>query len=188
MVQLNPSDDLKAADRGTNSEAVILIDEIDLHLDPKYSGADNTSCGQRKADDELPAGGDPRKLPLVPALLDVGLDGNLSVNMQSCAAQGVSTKALDDTLSLLNLNCEWLRKVRQDHRDNINKWVVPLLVELLDSTHLSATQRQQVLALVIAGRLQPDNSGYLRAFWTTERRAFGADAETWIANNQGLFT
>lgn len=36
MVQLNPSDDLKAPDRGTNSEAVILIDEIDLHLDPTW--------------------------------------------------------------------------------------------------------------------------------------------------------
>lgn len=36
MVQLNPSDDLKAADRGTNSEAIILIDEIDLHLDPTW--------------------------------------------------------------------------------------------------------------------------------------------------------
>jgi predicted ATP-binding protein involved in virulence len=36
MVQLNPSDDLNAADRGTNSEAVILIDEIDLHLDPTW--------------------------------------------------------------------------------------------------------------------------------------------------------
>ncbi len=36
MVQLNPSDDLAAKDRGTNSEAVILIDEIDLHLDPTW--------------------------------------------------------------------------------------------------------------------------------------------------------
>jgi predicted ATP-binding protein involved in virulence len=36
MVQLNPSDDLSAPDRGTNSEAVILIDEIDLHLDPTW--------------------------------------------------------------------------------------------------------------------------------------------------------
>jgi predicted ATP-binding protein involved in virulence len=36
MVQLNPSDDLKAPDRGTNSEAVILIDEIDLHLHPTW--------------------------------------------------------------------------------------------------------------------------------------------------------
>lgn len=36
MVQLNPCDNLKSADRGTNSEAVILIDEIDLHLDPTW--------------------------------------------------------------------------------------------------------------------------------------------------------
>jgi predicted ATP-binding protein involved in virulence len=36
MVQLNPSDDLNAPNRGTNSEAVILIDEIDLHLDPTW--------------------------------------------------------------------------------------------------------------------------------------------------------
>lgn len=36
MVQLNPSDDLQSPDRGTNTEAVILIDEIDLHLDPTW--------------------------------------------------------------------------------------------------------------------------------------------------------
>ncbi len=36
MVQLNPSFEVDAPDRGTNSEAVILIDEIDLHLDPTW--------------------------------------------------------------------------------------------------------------------------------------------------------
>ncbi len=36
MVQLNPSDDLADERRGTNSEAVILVDEIDLHLDPTW--------------------------------------------------------------------------------------------------------------------------------------------------------
>ncbi len=36
MVQLNPSDDLTSSDHGTNTEAVILIDEIDLHLDPTW--------------------------------------------------------------------------------------------------------------------------------------------------------
>ncbi len=39
MVQLNPSDDLTARDRGTNSEAIILIDEIDLHLDPTWQAS-----------------------------------------------------------------------------------------------------------------------------------------------------
>ncbi len=36
MVQLNPSLDLNDPVRGTNSEAVVLIDEIDLHLDPRW--------------------------------------------------------------------------------------------------------------------------------------------------------
>jgi predicted ATP-binding protein involved in virulence len=38
MVQLNPSDDLNDPVRGTNTEAVILIDEVDLHLDPVWQG------------------------------------------------------------------------------------------------------------------------------------------------------
>lgn len=38
MVQLNPSDDLNDPQRGTNTPAVVLIDEIDLHLDPKWQG------------------------------------------------------------------------------------------------------------------------------------------------------
>lgn len=38
MVQLNPSDDLNDPQRGTNSPAVILIDEVDLHLDPPWQG------------------------------------------------------------------------------------------------------------------------------------------------------
>lgn len=36
MVQLNPSDDLDDPERGTNSPAIVLIDEVDLHLDPRW--------------------------------------------------------------------------------------------------------------------------------------------------------
>jgi predicted ATP-binding protein involved in virulence len=39
MVQLNPSEDLNAEDRGTNTEAIILVDEIDLHLDPTWQAS-----------------------------------------------------------------------------------------------------------------------------------------------------
>jgi len=38
MVQLNPSEDLSDPERGTNSPAIILIDEVDLHLDPRWQG------------------------------------------------------------------------------------------------------------------------------------------------------
>jgi predicted ATP-binding protein involved in virulence len=36
MAQLNPSDNLQSPGRGTDTEAIILIDEIDLHLDPTW--------------------------------------------------------------------------------------------------------------------------------------------------------
>jgi predicted ATP-binding protein involved in virulence len=39
MVQLNPSSDLNDAHRGTNSEGIVLIDEIDLHLDPTWQAS-----------------------------------------------------------------------------------------------------------------------------------------------------
>lgn len=38
MVQLNPSENLDDPERGTNTEAVVLIDEVDLHLDPVWQG------------------------------------------------------------------------------------------------------------------------------------------------------
>ncbi len=36
LVQLNPSDDLSDPERGTNTPSVVLIDEVDLHLDPSW--------------------------------------------------------------------------------------------------------------------------------------------------------
>lgn len=36
MVQLNPTADLEDPERGTRSPAVVLIDEVDLHLDPTW--------------------------------------------------------------------------------------------------------------------------------------------------------
>lgn len=152
-----------------------------------YTNALNTSCGQTKGDDDLPRGCDPRTFPLLDALVEVGLDGRLSVNAPHCAAVGVAPNNVEDAIKLLNLDCERLRKTRQDRRDNVNAWVVPLLAELLVATHLGPPQRQQMLDLLIAGRLQPDALGYLRASWSTERCALGSDAETWISNNQGLF-
>lgn len=147
----------------------------------------NTSCGQTKGSADLPPGTDPRSIPLVGALIDVGMDGKMAANAANCAAAGVSDTEVTEAIGLLNLNCERLRKARQDCRDKINSWFVELLEELLVDTHLDPMQRQQMLDLVIAGRLQPSSSGHLRAFWSTERSTFGAAAENWISSNQGLF-
>ena len=120
----------------------------------RFKSGPNKSCGQTKDKAELPPGTDPRGHPLLNALIDVGIDGRLAVNAQHCAAAGVSAQEVADALLLLNLDCDRLRKDRQDRLDNIREWVVPLLAELLVSTHLGAAQRQQMLGLAIAGRLQ----------------------------------
>lgn len=154
----------------------------------RFTSGPNKSCGQTKDCAELPPGTDPRSVPLVGSLVDVGMDGKIAANANNCTAAGISVPHVEKAVAMLNLNCERLRKSRQDRRDNINAWLVPILAELLVATHLNAAQRQQMLGLWIAGRLQPDASGYLRAFWSTERGALGPDGETWIANNQGLFS
>lgn len=152
----------------------------------QYSSAVNTSCGQKKDDSLLPC--DPRGIPLLHPPVEVGIDGRLGVNHRNCDAAGLVPKDVGDAIDLLNLNCERLRKTRQDHRDNINAWLVPLLAELLAGAHLDAAQRQQMLELFIAGRLKPDNFASLRAWWTTERNALGPDADSWISDNQAMFT
>lgn len=159
------------------------------HSDPtrKYTTVDNTSCGQTKGDKDLPQNCDPRTFPLLDSLVDVNLDGELLVNASHCTKAGVKDQDVNKAIAILNLNCERLRKARQDCRDNINKWFLSLLNELHAGTHLSPMQRQQMLDLLIAGRLQPDRLGYLRAWWTAERSALDPDATTWISYNQGLF-
>jgi uncharacterized protein (TIGR02646 family) len=159
------------------------------HLDSSraYCKADNTSCGQAKGDTELPDGCDPRTFPLLDAVVEVGNDGKLQVNLAHCRAAGITPENVASAVARLGLDCERLRKARQDSRDNVNEWLVPLLAELLSATNLQPTQRQQMLGLFIAGRLQPDASGCLRAWWSTERCALGPDAETWISHHQGLF-
>jgi uncharacterized protein (TIGR02646 family) len=153
----------------------------------RFTSGPNRSCGQTKDSAELPPRCDPRGHPLVGPLVEVGIDWKITANADNCAAAGVSVPDVEAAVALLHLNCERLRKARQDRHDNINEWFVPLLTELLGATHLSAAQQQQMLDLWIAGRLQPDGVGYLRAFWSTERGALGPGGETWIANNQGLF-
>lgn len=153
----------------------------------RFMPGPNKSCGQRKDSAELPPGTDPRKAPLVDTLVEVAIDGSLIANAANCAAAKIFDVDITSAINLLNLNCERLRMARQDRRDNISTWFVPLLAEILSSAHLDDAQRQQMLDLWIAGRLQPHPSGRLRAFWSTERCAIGADAETWISTNQVLF-
>ncbi|WAM25166.1 retron system putative HNH endonuclease [Myxococcus sp. NMCA1] len=151
-----------------------------------YTTAMNTSCGQTKDALDLPQGCDPRLLPLVDPIIEVGIDGKLLVHEQHCVPVGVASQNAKDAIELLNLDCERLRKARQDIGDNTRSWFVFMLEELL-SPQLTVAQKQNIVDLLVARRLQPDSQGFLSRFWSTERSAIGAPAESWLASNQTQF-
>ncbi len=153
----------------------------------KYAGSDNTSCGQTKDDRDLPTGCDPRGYPVVAALIQVSNAGELTVNEKHCLTAGRQPDRVADAVTLLNLKCERLRKARQDSRDNVNTWFVDLLAKLDQATHLDASQRAQLLDEFVAIRLQPDASGFLCPWWSSERSALEAAAEPWLARHVHLF-
>jgi|688.fasta_scaffold551296_1 uncharacterized protein (TIGR02646 family) len=151
----------------------------------RYASKQIKTCADRKWHHDLPPRCDPRQLPLIPGLLEVSSEGLLRPNAQHCDAFGLQCQDLEDTISLLNLNAEPLRKKRQIARDMLRQSYTDLLRALLESGAdvAAITQAQRDF---IASRLQPAN-GFLKPFWTAERCGLGALAETWIRENASLF-
>ena len=150
----------------------------------RYASTMNTSCGQEKDASDLSC--DPRNLPLLDPLVKVGINGKLGVDAGNCAAAGVSVIDVDDAVRLLNLDCERLRKARQDIGDQVRSWFVFMLEEIA-SPRLSHVQKQTAVDLLVATRLQPDAEGNLLRFWSAERSAIGEPAEKWLGAHQALF-
>lgn len=150
----------------------------------KYALTINTSCGQKKDANVLSC--DPRDLPLLDPLVKVGISGKLGVDAGNCAASGVSEIDVEHAIKLLNLDCERLRKARQDIGDQVRSWFV-FMLEQIDSPRLSPVQKQTAVDLLVATRLQPDLHGTLLRFWSAERSAIGEPAENWLVANQALF-
>lgn len=161
------------------------------HTDPsRYAAAAkkgaNESCGQRKGDDELPHGLDPRAVGAHERFVTVNLEGVMSADSAGCARVGLDPSQVDEVILFLNLNCERLRLARQKVRKDTTEWYVQLLRELLDGTHLDPGQQARMTELMVAGRLRPDANGHLRAWWTTIREALGPPADDWVAENAAL--
>lgn len=151
----------------------------------KYQDKKNISCGQTKLDNPLTC--DPRKLPLLAPLIAVGIDGKLKVNDVRCVEEGVSQDDVNNAIGLLNLDCERLRKTRQDVENGTRSWFTTLL-EALASSQLTAPQMRAAVELLIAARLQPDAQGNLVRFWSAERSALGKEVDTWLVGQQAIFT
>jgi uncharacterized protein (TIGR02646 family) len=148
----------------------------------------NISCGQHKEDQQLPAGCDPRDFPFLSRLTDVGIDGVISANYSACVEHGISPQDLEHALNkILNLNCESLRKARQEIVGNIVGevlWLVEMLKSRLD---LDREREQQFVDLIAHGCLAPDSHGHLRSFWTTERQYLEPWSSLWLSRNANLF-
>lgn len=154
----------------------------------RYMSGKNQSCGQTKGDRELDPGCDPRGFPCAPPLVDIDLNGTLLANASACRASGINPAALEHTINdILNLNCERLRVARQKVASNVRGWTVPLIEMYAQSRHLTPAMRQQFKDTLVAERLHPDELGYLRAFWTTERRCLEPWSEDWLARNAHIF-
>lgn len=149
------------------------------------AGSADSSCGRAKGDRDLPARCDPRVLPLLDEVVDVGLDGNLSANVVNCQAAQVSPQFVEDALGLLNLRCERLRKRREDASSATRTAVTELLRDLL-AADVPASVVAQAFETMVASRLSPDPTGALTEFWSAERSGLGAASGTWISRNLGM--
>lgn len=155
------------------------------HKDPtRYSPGKNVSCGQCKGDRLLEPGCDPRDIPLLYLIVDIGMDGRIVANGAACELAGIAHGLLDRMINdTLNLNCERLRRAREKALDNVRAWLVPLLQSALDGAHLTDERRDQFFLILVESRLNPDRHGHLRAFWTAERQYLAPLADTWISQN-----
>jgi len=153
---------------------------------PGGSKDGNISCGQWKDHHELPVGTDPRDLPWRKRVVDVDMEGRISPAESACFSPGVEARALDECITLLNLNAERLRVARKKIAENLRGWIVPILEELLADSHATGAQKQEMHDLYIKARLQPDATGHLKAFWTVERACLPG-ADDWILRNSTLF-
>ena len=142
----------------------------------------NLSCGQSKADDELPASCDPRSFPWAESLVSIGIDGRMRAKLDACERAGVDSATLQSMIDeRLGLNCERLRLARESVVNNLLSWVNDLFDwALSNAPNLPDDTVERMRAELAGGRLGPDAHGYLRPFWTTERQYLGDPAEAWI--------
>lgn len=142
------------------------------------------SCGQAKGDSEIDTDCDPRRLDWREPLVLVGLEGDIRVNEDACRRANIDPDRLEQTLKLLDLNCERLKLARRSVADNIRQWVIEIWGEsLAASPNLTNAEAGDILQMYAGGRLRPDAHGHLTRFWTTERLYLGGPAEAWIRNN-----
>ena len=136
----------------------------------------SVSCGQAKDDSVDPDFIDPRKLPALPSLTRVGLNGRIEADSEACDSQGIPAASVEKTIEILGLNVERLRLARE------KRW------RALDDNWREHNDDREVMMAAANGELKPSNAGDLPKFFTTSRSYFAplsesilkTDPQAWI--------
>ena len=140
------------------------IRDEDRYLEPVRG---NVSCGQTKGDRNEVDFLDPRKLPALPSLTKVLVNGRIEVDEEACKSEGIPAARVTHTIEILNLNAERLRLAREAWRND--------LVER--SGQIADPDDPSKIDVWIRTVLTPDENGRLEQFFTTTRSYFGPLAE-----------
>jgi uncharacterized protein (TIGR02646 family) len=146
----------------------------------------NASCGQTKGDHEPDSLSHWVESPLglgwgSPAV-ELGLDGEL-VAHHSLAP--LVQERIAQTIKTLNLNCPRLCAARLRVKAQVDEQL-EWLQAFFDNAapNLSPSERLEVARYAVASALRRDPYGFLGAFWSVRRLAFGELAEAWIVDHR----
>ena len=123
------------------------------------------SCGQAKGDASDVRFLDPRKLPALPSVVRVSVDGVIAPDATACAAVGLDEARVQRSIEVLGLNVPRLRDARADRRRALE-----------DDWHEYGGDLQKIRAAA-RRELLPGESGKLPDFFTTARSFYGSVAE-----------
>ena len=121
---------------------------------------ENMSCGQAKDDTTDADFIDPRTLPALPSLVQVGYDGRVEADRDACEEAGFSTEAVKKTIDILRLNAERLRRVREE------RW------RALEDNWQEHQDDHELMEAAACVELLQKHDGSLTKFFTTSRSYF----------------
>ena len=136
----------------------------DRYLEPVK---DNMSCGQAKEDLNDADFLEPRKLPALPSLTKVLVDGRIEVDEDACESENIPAARVTRTIEILNLNAERLRLAREKQWNNLEE----------EADQISDPDDSDIIDAWIRSVLMLDDAGRLVSFFTTTRSYFGPLAE-----------
>ena len=132
---------------------------------------DNMSCGQAKDDRNEVDFIDPRKLPALPSVTKVLVNGRIEVDEEACKSAGISAARVRRTIKTLNLDARRLRLAREKQWSSLEQ----------EADQIDDPNDPKLMDAWIRAVLMPNEKGRLDRFFTTSRSYFGPLSESVLA-------